>query len=135
MQLYSGTSLDFCRDVTRSQIAGKLETAFFEANRHRPRNEEVTSWRNSLLFMAMCLQEAKLLDHGIALEYQLPLSAKRLDCIVTGRDSAGQPSAAIIELKQWEDVAESDSEDCVITWIKGRHRDVLHPSRDKRLRG
>jgi hypothetical protein len=129
MQLYSGSSLDFCGDATRSEIAGKLEAAFFEANRYRPRNEEVTSWRNSLLFMAMCLQEARLHEHGIALEYQLPLSAKRLDCIVTGRDSAGQPSAAIIELKQWEDVAESDSEDCVTTWIGGRLRDVLHPSR------
>jgi hypothetical protein len=129
VQLYSGTSHEFFLDATRSAIAGKLEAAFFEANRYRPKKEEIASWQHSLLYMAMCLKEADLLEHGIALEYQLPLSARRLDFMVTGRDSKGDGSAAIVELKQWGEATESDAEDCVTTWVGGRYRDVLHPSR------
>jgi hypothetical protein len=129
VQLYSGTSREFVLDATRSAIARKLETAFIEVNRYRPKKEEVASWQYSLLYMAMSLKEADLLEHGVALEYHLPLSAKRLDCMVTGHDSNGKKSAAIIELKQWGEVTESEADDCVTTWVGGRYQDVLHPSR------
>jgi hypothetical protein len=33
----------------------------------------------------MVFQEARLDDHGVLLEYQLPLTSRRLDCIVTGK--------------------------------------------------
>jgi hypothetical protein len=32
-------------------------------------------------------QAASLLDHGVLLELQLPLTSKRLDCLVTGYDA------------------------------------------------
>lgn len=129
MQLYSGSSRDFIQDATRSTIAGKLEAAFLEKYRYRPARQEVASWQNSLLHMAVCLKEAELLEHGVTLEYQLPLSGRRIDCMLTGRDTSGADSAVIIELKQWGEVTASDTDDCVTTWVAGRQRDVLHPSR------
>ena len=45
------------------------------------------------------------LDHftiRILLEYQLPLSSKRIDCMVCGRDDGARDQAVIVELKQWE---------------------------------
>jgi hypothetical protein len=74
MQLYAGSSRDFITDATRNQIAGKLKSAFVESYHSRPSPQEVQSWQNSLLQMAVVLQSGGLDDRGILLEYQLPLS-------------------------------------------------------------
>ncbi|MCW5640974.1 MAG: DUF2075 domain-containing protein [Rhodoferax sp.] len=129
MQLYAGTSRDFVSDATRNGIASKLERSFLDAFHYKPSIQEVQSWQNSLFRMAFALQEGEFLDHGVLLEYQLPLSSRRLDCMVTGYNENEQPYSVIIELKQWSDVEESNAEDCVTTWVAGRKMDILHPSR------
>lgn len=129
MQLYAGTSKDFISDATRNGIASKLERSFLDAFHYKPSVQEVQSWQNSLFRMAFALQQGNMLDHGILLEYQLPLSSRRLDCMVTGHDDGGQPYSVIVELKQWSDVEESNAEDCVTTWVAGSKKDILHPSR------
>jgi len=128
MRLYSGTSKQFIQDSTRNQIADKLKNSFFEYFRYNPSPNEVNSWRHSLLAVSSVFSEAKLLDHGILLEYQLPLSSKRLDCMITGKDKNDLDNAVIIELKQWEKCKESDCENEVLTWVGGAERDALHPS-------
>lgn len=128
MRLYSGTSAQFIQDSTRNQIADKLKDAFFEYFRYNPSLNEVNSWRHSLLAVSSVFSEAKLLDHGVLLEYQLPLSSKRLDCMITGKDKTGSDNAVIIELKQWEICKDSDCENEVITWVGGAERELLHPS-------
>lgn len=129
MQLYAGTSKDFITDATRNGIARKLQLAFLDAFHYRPSNQEVMSWQNSLFQMAFALQQGNFTDHGVLLEYQLPLTSRRLDCMVTGHDVGGQPYSVIVELKQWSDVEASNAEDCVTTWVAGNKKDVLHPSR------
>ena len=129
MQLYAGTSRDFISDATRNAIAGKLERAFQAAFRYKPAMQEVQSWQNSLFRMAFALQQGGFTDHGVLLEYQLPLSSRRLDCMVTGTNDGGQPYSVIVELKQWSDVEPSNADDCVTTWVAGSKKDILHPSR------
>lgn len=129
MQLYAGTSTDFITDSTRNAIAGKLQRAFHDAYHYQPAIQEVQSWQNSLFRMAFALQEGGFKDHGVLLEYQLPLSSRRLDCMVTGYSDDEQPYSVIVELKQWSDVEESNAEDCVTTWVAGSKKDILHPSR------
>jgi uncharacterized protein len=129
MQLYTGTSKEFINDATRNGIASKLQAAFLSAFHYTPSPQEVQSWQNSLRLMAYALKDGNFLDHGILLEYQLPLSGRRLDCMVTGEDLNGQPHSVIVELKQWSEVEESNAEDCVLTWVGGRKKDILHPSR------
>ena len=58
----------------------------------------------------------------------MPLSSKRLDCIVCGRDSAETDNAVIIELKQWEKCEDADGENEVTTWVGHAKRELLHPS-------
>jgi hypothetical protein len=128
MRLYSGTSAQFIQDSTRNQIADKLKESFFEYFRYNPSINEINSWRHSLLAVSSVFSEAKLLDHGILLEYQLPLSSKRLDCMITGQDEKGLDNAVIIELKQWDKCKDSDCENEVMTWVGGANREVLHPS-------
>lgn len=128
MRLYSGTSVQFIDDNVHNQIAEKLRSAFFHNFRYYPSSYEVSSWRNSLRSLSQVIQHAELLYHGIILEYQLPLTSKRLDCMICGRDEADRDNAVVIELKQWEKCKETDSDRLVETWVGNASREVLHPS-------
>lgn len=128
MRLYSGTSSQFIHDNIQNQIAEKLKISFFEHFRYNPSPSEVASWCNSLRALSQVIQYADLLDHGVLLEYQLPMTSKRLDCMITGRDVKKTDQAIIIELKQWDKCRESNGENEVQTMIGGGYRDVLHPS-------
>ena len=129
MHLYSGASTDFLADATRNRLAEKLSDAFFQYFRYQAPQSEVRSWRNSLRAMADVVELAALNDHGVVVELQLPLSSKRIDCMLTGHDETDRAQAVVVELKQWEDAGPSEIDDCVTVFLGGRERDVLHPSR------
>jgi len=93
--------------------------AFFRHFRYRPSPGEVNSWRNSLRAVSQVFQASDLLDHGVILEYQLPLTSRRLDCLVCGRDDDGADEAVIIELKQWDKCSPAIGERLVTTWVGG----------------
>lgn len=128
MRLYAGTSLQFIEDTTQNQIAEKLKQAFFEYFRSNPSPSEMNSWRNSLRALSLTFESAKLLDHGIILEYQIPSTSKRIDCLICGKNDKGQDNAVIIELKQWDTSKKSDGENEVRIWMRGKLVDHLHPS-------
>jgi len=128
MQLYAGSSKDFIDDAYYGTISRKLEEAFMTHYRHRPGENEVRSWRNSLTSMSMVLQRAGLTDHGVVLEHQLPLTSKRLDVMILGRDAESRDQAVVVELKQWDKTEPSEAEQCVVTYVGRGMRDVLHPS-------
>ena len=107
MHLYSGTTVEFIGDTTRNLIAGKLEERFVERFRYSPGQSEVRSWQNSLSRVATVLRDADFTDHGIIVEMQLPLTSRRLDCMITGHDVNGRGAAVVIELKQWDKVSPS----------------------------
>jgi len=128
MRLYVGASDVFIQDTVQNRIAEKLKSAFFDYYRFHPSPGEVQSWRNSLRAVAQVFQHANLSDHGVILEYQLPLTSKRLDCMICGRGAGNRDNAVIIELKQWEKCETALGENCVSTWVGGAKREVLHPS-------
>src|SRR5690606_4117890 len=129
MRLFAGSSTDFIQLNLKNQIAELLRKEFLKQLGFNPSQNEVMSWRNSLLRMALIFQDASLKDNGVFIEYQLPLSGKRIDVMVTGKDSNAKKHSVIIELKQWErcNLTDYDS-DYVVTWVGGGNRDVLHPS-------
>jgi len=128
MQLYTGSLQEFISDTQQNQIALKLDTAFFDYYGHHPSDAEIRSWRSSLRAIKDVFEFSGFNDHGILLEYQLPLTSKRLDCMICGRDKEGRDNSVIIELKQWETAQTSTVSEHVVTWVGGAHRDVLHPS-------
>lgn len=128
MRLYAGTSKQFVHDTVLNQIAEKLRLGFFDYYRYYPSDGEVRSWRNSLKALAITIQYSNLLDHGVILEYQLPMTSKRLDCLIAGRDCNNRDNAVIVELKQWDKCEESNADNEVMTLLNGMIRDVLHPS-------
>ena len=128
MRLYSGTTKSLIEDSTFNRIAPKLKDAFFNEFRYQPPVAEVNSWNNSLRAVSQVFQTASLLDHGVLLELQLPLTSKRLDCLVTGYDGKKAPNAVIIELKQWSGCKGASGKNEVATFVGGGVRDVPHPS-------
>jgi hypothetical protein len=127
MRLYSGTSVDFIDDSVHNRIADKLKDAYFVTYRREAPPSEVNSWRNSLRAVSQVFDNAGLNDHGVLLEYELPLTSKRLDCLITGRNELLHDNAVIIELKQW-DQCEAGDGDRIVTFVGKADRDVLHPS-------
>ncbi len=127
MRLYSGSAKEFINNVVQNQIVKILTDAFIYEFNYSPSQSEIHAWRESLRMLCLVFQDLNLNDHGIILEYQLPLSSKRIDCMICGRDYEGADSSVIIELKQWEkcDIATSDK---VMTYTGGGLREVLHPS-------
>lgn len=113
-------SQQFIGDSVRNQIADKLGAAFFHYYRYRPSHQEVDSWRNSLRAMAQLIDYNKLHDHGVMLEYQLPLSSKRLDCLVCGRDREHRDNAVIVELKQWQQCESADEAPQLGEYLRAR---------------
>lgn len=127
MRLFAGTSEQFLEDTVQNQIAEKLRLAFFGYFRYYPSPSELNSWRNSLRAVSMVFEHAHLTDQGILLEYQLPMTSKRLDCMICGRDANARDNAVIIELKQWDRCESAPGKSEVISWVGGR-RELLHPS-------
>ena len=127
MQLFAGSSETFIDDAVQKQIAERLGDAFYDYYRFRASASEFTSWRNSLSALAYQLRYSGVRDHGVVLEMQLPLSSARLDAFVFGQAPSGADSAVLIELKQWSEVAPSEFDDCVETFVGGGVRRVLHP--------
>src|SRR2546427_1683567 len=128
MRLYAGSSQQFIEDTYQNRIANKLRESFFRQLGHMPPDGEIHAWQNSLRATSMVFEHANLTDHGVIVEYQLPQSSKRLDCMVCGKDGASKDNAVIIELKQWESCKGTDGEREVLTWVGGHEREVLHPS-------
>ena len=107
MRLFAGSSQQFLQDTIQNQIAEKLRLSFFNYFRYYPSPSEINSWRNSLRAVSQVFQYANLVDQGIILEYQLPLTSKRLDCLICGKNVDANDNAVIIELKQWDKCEEA----------------------------
>jgi DUF2075 family protein len=128
MRLYEGTTQDFVGDTTTNQIADKLQSGFEEYYGRRVNPRELASWRNSLQFLKNVVERAGLVDNTIILEYELPYSTNRIDCILFGLGTNESENVVLLELKQWEKVKDCDIEGNVMTFVGGGERMVEHPS-------
>ena len=129
MILYSEYKSQFHKDVISNEIDSKIESDFKRVLGRRPAPGEVGAWRNSLTQMHLMLDGSTVPnDCMVAIEYMPPLSAKRIDFILTGRDRVGADSLVIVELKQWDSLETTDKQDLVKTYIGGGVREQAHPS-------
>ena len=128
MLIYSGTKKDFDRDVISDNIANKIKKSFYEYNLYEPANE-VSSWENSLKCMYNVLSTKDFSDDlQIAVEYQIPQTAKRVDFLIAGSNDTDCNNVVVIELKQWEKANKTISDGIVTTYVSDKIRSVTHPS-------
>ncbi len=129
MIVYSATKSKFQADVMTNDIGNIILSAFKGATGHSTSESEIGSWVNSLQYMDRVLTDGDIPDNaGVAIEYHLPQTSKRIDFILTGKNAQKQDSAILIELKQWQQ-AKLTSEDAIVTTrFKQGERQTPHPS-------
>jgi uncharacterized protein len=67
-------------------------------------------------------------DAGVAIEYVIPQTSKRVDFILTGGNPESPANVVIVELKQWSEARRTNKDGVVATWLSGREQEVSHPS-------
>jgi DUF2075 family protein len=112
------------------QIEDIVKKAVFEKLNLNVKNSEYISWRNSLgNAMFHVVKDNSIPDDaGIAIEYRLNVGKSRIDFMIAGVDSLGQPQVLIVELKQWTEVQESPTPNHVLTFMGGALIEDRHPS-------
>ncbi|MBB3086652.1 DUF2075 domain-containing protein [Geodermatophilus sabuli] len=89
---------------------------------------ELRSWDASLTALAADLMQAGLDGVEVLVEYQLPLSSKRVDVVLAGEHPRrGTPSYVVIELKQWTQASLYEGEPELVIQPSYGPRPVLHP--------
>lgn len=128
MRIYEGTTEQFIEDTLTNTIADKLNANFETYYSRRASPSEYASWVNSLQFLKNIIEYASPAGNMVALEYELPYSTNRLDCMLFGKGADGRGNVVIVELKQWSSVKDCDIDENVITFVGGAERMVPHPS-------
>lgn len=129
MIIYNETKEQFRQDVKNNLIDKKIYEKFQNLFGHRTSQAEINAWKNSMLYMSNILDDSNIpQDAGIAIEYNLPKTNKRIDFLISGKNEKVESSLIIIELKQWSEVEKTDLKGIVSTYVGGGKRELLHPS-------
>ena len=130
MIVYSGTKSDFLTSVEADSIATEIEENIYKKMHRRTAQNEFRSWENSLEYMYKVLNDNTIPENsGIAIEYNIPQTSKRVDFIISGYNEKKDPNVVIIELKQWDKVNVVEGQDALVeTYTGNALRKVVHPS-------
>ena len=129
MLVYQSTKDKFLSDVLSNNIENIILN-FFEKKLNRGVSKsEIDSWKNSMGYMDRVLQDDEIpSDSGVAIEFQIPQTSKRVDFILTGKGDNNSDQVIIVELKQWSEVEETNKDGVVKTRFKNGLVETSHPS-------
>lgn len=131
MIVYNDIKRQFVNDVKDNSIADKILDAIKMRGLNAGHEKEYSSWQNSMQFMRNIVDDSEIDDEvRICIEYNIPLTSKRVDFIIAGADNVGKENIVIVELKQWQkaEVVADDMHYCVKTFVANTDRIVCHPS-------
>lgn len=131
MIVYQASKRQFIHDTFNDDIEFVLSQQYLRTTGRQPAPAEFKAWQNSLFEVGKVLKDEALPDDmGVALEYTVPQTSKRIDVLLTGEDEAGTPKLLIIELKQWSEAKFSEKDG--IIWArrggKAGETEGPHPS-------
>lgn len=130
MIVYEGVKTDFLKSVEEDTIAEEIEEMIYNKIHRSTAKNEFRSWENSLEYMYKVLNDEEIPnDAGIAIEYNIPQTSKRVDFLISGYDEKNKRNVVIIELKQWDRIKAILSKDALVeTYTGNAIREVVHPS-------
>lgn len=130
MLVYESIKSNFVNDVDLNQITDKILNKFKEVFHRSTSESEINSWRESMLRMRGVLTDKDIPDTtGVAIEFNIPHTSKRIDFLLSGFDKNKNNSIIIIELKQWTHADAVLDKDGIVSTITGKAlREVPHPS-------
>ena len=130
MIIYQASKRQFLHHALREDIEDVVTRQYRSATGHGVSPAEVRAWKHSLLEMAKVLGDEEIPeDAGVAIEYQLPQSSKRIDFVITGEDADSRSKVVIVELKQWSESRRSEKD--AVVWARrggAGEREGPHPS-------
>ena len=129
MIVYEATKGEFCDSVLVGSITDEIYDVYKEKI-GRSAKSQIRSWENSMEYMYKVLNDSEIpSDCGVAIEFTIPTTSKRIDFILTGLNKFHDDSVVIIELKQWDSAQKVDGKDGVVkTYLGGGIRETTHPS-------
>ena len=128
MRLYEGTIANFIDETTHNRIVDELKGQFENYYGRKVNDSEVGAWTNSLQFLKNVVEVSSPKENMISIEYELPYSNERIDCLLFGEGIDGKKNVNIVELKQWSKVTDCEIDENVMTFVGGANRMVPHPS-------
>ncbi|MFH1823767.1 MAG: DUF2075 domain-containing protein [Candidatus Firestonebacteria bacterium] len=129
MIIYSATKKEFTEDMLNNIVIEKLIKSLKNKRVSGTSDSHVRAYKNSLQFMDKVLYDSEIPDDtGVAIEYVIPSSNKRVDFIISGKNDKSGSSLVIIELKQWETAKLTHKDAIVTTWMNGMMQEKEHPS-------
>lgn len=130
MIVYDGLKSDFLQSVDNDTIALEIQERKKQKLGHNTVSNEFLSWDNSMQYMYKVMNDPEIPNNaGIAIEYNVPQTAKRVDFMISGYDHHDNPGMVIIELKQWSKLNKVDHTDSLVeTYVGHANRRVVHPS-------
>ncbi len=129
MIVYQSTKAEFLNNAFKNDI----EVIVLDHYRRRVGRgasaAEVRSWKESLLAIAKVLNHVSIPDDcGVAIEYGIPQTSKRIDILLSGLDATDREKLIIVELKQWQSATKTNKDGIVRTRFAGGEADTSHPS-------
>ncbi len=130
MIVYQGIKENFIQSVEADTIAPQINAKVFEKTHRHVSPKEYESWENSMQYMYKVLNDRNIPeDVGIAIEYNIPQTSKRVDFMISGYDENRTGNVVIVELKQWQELTAVQGQDALVeTFTGGAKRQVVHPS-------
>lgn len=99
MLVYDGTKEEILRSVETDTIAIEIEERVYCMMHRSTSRSEFRAWENSLEYMYKVLNDDAIPnDSGIAIEYNIPQTSKRIDFLISGYDLNYKSNVIIIEL-------------------------------------
>ncbi|WP_049967728.1 DUF2075 domain-containing protein [Haloferax prahovense] len=131
MLIYENTKSGLLEDILTDDLVSELEDAY-AANGLGVNPNERRAWHNSFQHVNKVLAGSDIPDDvGVAIEFKIPLTSRRVDLMLSGRDNDGNANVVVIELKQWEgkDTSRVEGKDGIVeTYIGNGIRETTHPS-------
>lgn len=130
MIVYKASKSAFVRETDDRGIEYTIAAAYLRKTGRYAPEAELRAWRNSLEHMAAVLRDDGIPDDtGVAVEFGIPQTSKRIDFLISGRDAAGRPRLILVELKQWSS-STATPKDGIVVANRGGRRDTegTHPS-------
>jgi uncharacterized protein len=129
MIVYEATKDEFLKDVFDDQLLHNICNNF-KAKIGRVNEKEIRAWNNSMQYMYRVLSDCEIpSDAGVAIEFKIPHTSKRVDFLISGMDHNHNNSVVIVELKQWDKVEKVEGKEAIVKTVINRHMvETTHPS-------
>jgi DUF2075 family protein len=127
--VYQKNKSEFLDDVFKRDIESVILAEFEARTGRRVGQAEIRSWKESLLSVAKVLNDDGIPgEAGVAIEYHIPQTGKRIDFMLSGRNAEQRENLVIVELKQWGSARKTEKDAVVTVRYSRGEQEVGHPS-------